>query len=88
MSLFIAAVGYILGIIIIVCVSMIYTAPLKTLLKILLNSAFGCVFLSISNLFLEKYGIHIGISPFTAMFTGILGLPGAIAVILIGILFR
>lgn len=83
MSLFVTITGYILGFIIILCISLVCSAPFKTAARLIFNSFAGCIFLSIANLYLANIDVHIGISPFTAVFTGVLGLPGAIAVILL-----
>ena len=83
MEIFVTITGYLLGAVIIVCTSLICSAPFKTAFKLVLNSFIGCIFLSIANLYLSNFGIHIGISPFTSVLTGVLGIPGALAIILL-----
>lgn len=76
-------IGYFLGIIIILITAQICRAPLKILFKLLINSALGCVFLSVLNTIFSFCNFYIAINPITAMYIGILGIPGAVAVIII-----
>ena len=58
--------------------------PIKKITKLLINSILGGVFLAIinyiGNIFFDFY---IGINIFTAMFVGLLGIPGVVVLILI-----
>lgn len=85
MDSFINLVGFILGALIILCSFFVYEAPGKYILLFLLNSFAGCVILSLVNIVLQKYGIIVGINPITAVCVGIMGVPGAAAVILLAI---
>ena len=85
MENFITIVGFSLGVLIIFYSFFVCSAPKKYIIKFVLNSIAGCVFLSIFNVFMEKYGIWAGINPITAVCTGIMGIPGAVAVILLAV---
>lgn len=86
MNIFITLVGYILGLVIILCISLIYDTPVKHIIKLILNSFIGCIILSFANLVLYRFGYHAGISPFSAVFTGVLGIPGALGIIVLSLI--
>lgn len=50
----------------------------KTIGKIVLGTAGGCIVMLALNLLGENVGIYIPINPFTALCAGILGIPGII----------
>lgn len=85
MNSFVNIVGFILGTLIIFCSFFVCAAPGKYISAFLLNSFTGCVILSLVNVVLEKYGVYVGINPVTAVCVGIMGVPGAVAVILLAI---
>ena len=85
MDSFVNLVGFILGALIILCFFFVYEAPGKYILIFLLNSFAGCVILSLVNIFLGNYEIFVGINPITAVCVGIMGVPGAAAVILLAV---
>ena len=80
---FITITGYVLGSLIIFCSFFVCSAPLKYIALFLLNSIVGCFVLTLANIFLKQLGIYVGINPITAVCTGIMGIPGAVAVILL-----
>ena len=55
--------------------------PLKAIVKILLNSLLGGIFLLIMNAVLGNFGIILPINAITAAVTGLLGVPGIIGII-------
>lgn len=57
--------------------------PLKTILKLTLNSILGGILIFIINIIGNVFGLHIGLNYLTAIIVGILGIPGAILLILI-----
>ncbi len=61
--------------------------PLKTIFKILFNSILGGVLIYIINMIGAVYSFHIGLNVFTAVFIGILGIPGAILLVLLKVFF-
>lgn len=64
----------------------IFIVPLKTILKLVCNSIIGGIIIFIINLIGGFFNFHIGLNMITSIFVGILGIPGAIAVILIKLL--
>ncbi len=57
--------------------------PLKTIGKLILNSLLGGILLFFINLIGGIFGFHIGVNYITAIIVGILGIPGAILLIVI-----
>lgn len=86
MEFFTTVVGYLLGIIIIFCTALVCSARVNYILRFLINSIIGCVGLSIANFLLASTGFHIGISPVTSVCVGVLGIPGAVAVVILSLI--
>ena len=64
----------------------IFIFPLKKIFKLLLNSILGGVCIYIINLIGANFGFHIGLNFFTSIVVGLLGLPGAVCLIIIKLL--
>ena len=56
--------------------------PLKQIIKLLLNSIFGGVIILLINWIGTSFNFHIGLNILTSIFVGILGIPGAILLII------
>ena len=56
--------------------------PIKWILKLILNSIFGGMLIWIINLIGGIWGVHIGLNFYTAILVGILGIPGAVFLII------
>lgn len=56
----------------------IFIIPIKNILKLAINSILGGVLIFIINAIGKIFGFHIGLNIVTAIFVGILGIPGAI----------
>lgn len=78
--------AYTAGIMIIFMTSWIFFKPLKFIGKIILNSLIGALVLIVFNYFGQYTGVYIGVNEFTALFIGILGIPGFIALLLVKLL--
>lgn len=57
--------------------------PIKNILKLILNSILGGIIIYLINLIGAMFNFHIGLNYITAIFTGILGVPGAILLIIL-----
>ena len=55
----------------------VLVVPIKTVLKLVINSVLGVVLIYIINFIGATYNFHIGINIVTALVVGILGVPGA-----------
>lgn len=75
-------IGCLIGIIII---GKIFIVPIKFIVKLLINSIIGVILLYVINLVGAMWGLHIGINFITAIFVGILGIPGAVLLMVLKI---
>lgn len=64
-------------------VGKVFYLPLKHIIKLLLNSVFGGFLIYIINVVGSSYGFHIGLNVWTAVFAGVLGVPGVVVLVLI-----
>lgn len=78
--------AYLAGIILIFLLGRIFIIPLKKILKLILNSVLGGIILLIINFVGKMWGFHLGLNIITAIFVGLLGIPGAIVLILLKLL--
>ena len=69
---------YIVCLIGIVVIGRIFIIPIKWIIKLLINSVIGVILLYIVNLVGTMWNFHIGINFITAIFVGVLGIPGVI----------
>ena len=84
---FVFLTGCLLGIIIIVALAKALRIRLRWISGIVLNSIVGCVFIYILNNLLSSHGFYISINPITAVFMGFLGIPGAISLVVLRLVF-
>lgn len=56
----------------------IFILPLKSIVKLILNSILGGTIIYVINLIGAMFGFHIGLNYITVIFVAILGVPGAI----------
>lgn len=82
----------IIGWMIVVCALMLifvlFSRPLRAIAKLCLNSAIGVCALLICNYFLTPLGIGVGINLYTAVFTGVLGIPGVVCLYILRMIFK
>lgn len=64
----------------------IFIVPLKKVLKIVFNSVLGGIVIFLINIVGGVFNFHIGLNFFTSILIGILGLPGAVCLIIIKLL--
>lgn len=64
----------------------IFIIPIKTIFKLVMNSVLGGLVIFIINLIGSFFNFHIGLNLITCIFVGILGIPGAIAIVIIKLL--
>ena len=64
----------------------IFIVPIKKILKLVLNSILGGVIIYIINLIGANFGFHIGLNIFNSIMIGLLGLPGAVCLIIVKLL--
>lgn len=56
----------------------VFILPLKSILKLVLNSILGGIIIIVINLIGGMFAFHIGLNYITVILIGILGVPGAI----------
>ena len=64
----------------------IFILPIKKVVKLFLNSVLGGLVICIINLVGANFGFHIGLNFFTSILVGLLGLPGAVCLIIVKLL--
>ena len=74
---------YLACLIVIFIVGKIFFVPLKSIFKLLINSILGGILIYIVNIVGASFGFHIGLNVGTALFTGILGVPGVVFLIVL-----
>ncbi len=78
--------GFLTGICILFILCRIFIVPLKFMLKLLANSLIGGIIIYIINFVGSYFSFHIGLNFITILFVSILGIPGAILLIIIQLL--
>ncbi len=64
-------------------VGKIFLFPIKKILKLVFNTVTGGAIIYIINLVGANFGLHIGLNIITSLVVGILGIPGAILLIVL-----
>lgn len=64
----------------------VFIVPIKTILKLILNSVLGGLVIFLINFIGSFFNFHIGLNLITSIFIGILGIPGAIVIVVIKLL--
>ena len=59
---------------------------IKTYIKLLINSILGGVLIYIVNIVGASFNFHVGLNFGTAIFTGLLGIPGVVVLVLVKVL--
>ena len=72
-------------IVVFMVIGKIFSVPLKAILKLVGNSILGGILIFIINLIGAAFQFHIGLNVGTAILVGILGIPGAILLIVLKI---
>lgn len=64
----------------------LFVLPIKTILKLVINSIFGGILIYVVNWIGSIFSFHIGLNFITAILVGILGIPGAVLLVIIKLL--
>ena len=76
-------ITYLACIFFLILIGRIFAVPLKAILKLIGNSILGGILIFVINLIGGIWNFRIGLNILTAVIVGILGLPGAILLILL-----
>ncbi|WP_246019591.1 pro-sigmaK processing inhibitor BofA family protein [Bacilliculturomica massiliensis] len=72
-------IAYAFGIIVLYVVGYLFLVPLKLVLRLVLNSLAGGAFILLFNWIGGYLGFHMALSWISAVVVGVLGIPGALA---------
>lgn len=64
----------------------VFIVPIKKILKLVINSILGAVVIFLINMIGANFGFHIGLNIFTSILVGILGIPGAVVLVITRVL--
>lgn len=64
-------------------VGKILTFPIRKILKLVFNTIIGGAIIFLINLIGASFGFHIGLNIITSLVVGILGIPGAILLVVL-----
>lgn len=64
----------------------IFIVPIKKILKLIINSILGGLTIFLINAVGASFGFHIGLNFFTSILVGLLGLPGAVCIVIVKLL--
>ena len=81
-----SVIAYIACILFLFIFGRIFIIPIKTIFKLIINSVLGGIIIFVINLIGAFFDFHIGLNLITSIFVGVLGIPGAIVIIIIKLL--
>lgn len=61
----------------------IFLLPIKKIFKVVLNTGLGALVIFVINTIGTSFGFHIGLNIINALIVGILGIPGAVLLVLL-----
>ena len=67
-------------------VGKIFIVPIKKILKLIFNSILGEVVIYVINMIGANFGFHVGLNIVNSVIIGLLGLPGAVCLIIVKLL--
>ena len=77
-----------LGIGILFAAIKLFSAPMRLVFKILVNTGLGFALLLLFNLMGDRFGMSIGLNIFNVLFVAVFGLPGFALLLTAQLLFR
>lgn len=78
-------ISFVTCIVFILVFGKMFLFPVKKIAKLLLNTFLGALTIWLINLIGTSFGFHIGLNVITSIIVGLLGVPGAILLILLKI---
>lgn len=76
-------IAYIACIFFLFILGKLFIVPIKTILKLIINSVLGGLIILIINFIGSFFNFHIGLNLITSIFIGLLGIPGAVVIVVI-----
>lgn len=83
-----SVITFVACIIFILIFGKIFIWPLKNIVRLIFNSVLGGILISIINIIGSSFNFHIGLNMITSILVGLLGVPGAILLIILKIILR
>ncbi|MCL2853425.1 MAG: pro-sigmaK processing inhibitor BofA family protein [Defluviitaleaceae bacterium] len=77
-----------IGVCVVLIIYLLFSNPLKMLVRVALGGAAGVVGMLAMNTFLAPLGVFVGINPVTVLLVGILGLPGFAMLYIASFIFK
>ena len=77
---------FVICIILLFILGKIFIWPLKNILKLIFNSILGGALIYLINIIGMNFGFHIGLNIVNSIIIGLLGLPGAVCLIIVKLL--
>lgn len=74
--------SFVVGVFVLYILGVLLVVPIKILFKLLTNAIAGGILLLVFNLLGGLIGLNLVITPLSAIFVGILGVPGVILLLL------
>ena len=75
-------IAYIACILFLFIFGRIFIFPIKIILKLVINSILGGLTIFLINIIGSFFNFHIGLNLITSIFVGVLGVPGAIIIVI------
>ena len=83
-----SVITFVACIIFILIFGKIFIWPLKNIVRLIFNSVLGGILIYIINIIGSSFNFHIGLNMITSILVGLLGVPGAILLIILKIILR
>ncbi|NLK87508.1 MAG: pro-sigmaK processing inhibitor BofA [Clostridiaceae bacterium] len=80
--------AYVIGIVLLFIFARLFLTPLKTILKLVLNSLMGAAAILLANWAGSLFGFHMALNIYTAFIVGTLGIPGFILLAILKLIFK
>ncbi len=64
----------------------VFIVPIKKIVKLMINSIIGGIIIYLINVIGANFGFHIGLNIVNSVIIGLLGLPGAVCLIIVKLL--
>ena len=84
---FLVIIAYVAGVLILYTLGKMLMIPLRSIFNLIVNAVIGGGVLLVINFIGSFWDFGVGVNPITALVVGLLGVPGAILVVALRLLF-
>ena len=85
---FLVIIAYVAGVLVLYVLGKMLMIPLRSIFNLIVNAVIGGGVLLVINFIGSFWGFGVGVNPITALVVGLLGVPGALLVIALGLVFN